>query len=255
MPDRTQTLSVELTRGEIEALLRRGDADGWDLGAAEGKLHNALSQPEHQGDKVEPANCGCEYPCSCVSFRGKRYNSRDAVIEALVAGERQLLATDDRDVQPALADRLHLARDLQQLLEAIEAHRIEPLGEDCAADQALYKLADQIKSKEGGDADADLGGDRGIRATRRHATRGGSDQVDGVAPEQTSSSPGETNSTRTSSEDSQLQELLEWAKAKAEEMRAVSRDRGYSNAERTQGALLARTFYRVVTRIYQLQAQ
>jgi len=34
---------------------------------------------------VQPANCDCAYPCSCVNFRGRRYGSRDEVIAALAS--------------------------------------------------------------------------------------------------------------------------------------------------------------------------
>lgn len=42
-PAKSEKVTVQLDRGEIEALMRRGDADGWLLGTAEGKLHNALA--------------------------------------------------------------------------------------------------------------------------------------------------------------------------------------------------------------------
>lgn len=40
-------------------------------------------------DTIWPADCGCRYPCSCVSFRGEIYGSRDEVIAALVASEHR----------------------------------------------------------------------------------------------------------------------------------------------------------------------
>ena len=74
------------------------------------------------------------------------------------------------------ANRLKRQRD--QLLEAIEAHRAEkgkvPPANMVTADRRLYELADQTKSKEGGDArerDADQTGH--AEATR--IDRGGSD--------------------------------------------------------------------------------
>lgn len=57
MPDRTQTLLVELTHAEIQALLaperKIDESEAWGRlwDRAEGKLRTALSQPKHQGDE------------------------------------------------------------------------------------------------------------------------------------------------------------------------------------------------------------
>lgn len=32
---------------------------------------------------VTVADCNCEYPCSCVEFRGKKYGDKNEVIEDL----------------------------------------------------------------------------------------------------------------------------------------------------------------------------
>ncbi len=81
-------------------------------------------------------------------------------------------------------------RQRDELLEGIEAHRearrIPGDGPEFIARTKLYALADRIKNK-GGDASAR----RSQRLCRPESestrtTRGGSDQVDGVAPEQTS---------------------------------------------------------------------
>src|ERR1700759_1589189 len=48
---------------------------------------SAPQQHVEQPEKIESANCGCEYPCSCVTFRGKRYRSRDDVIADLASRE------------------------------------------------------------------------------------------------------------------------------------------------------------------------
>jgi hypothetical protein len=50
--DRIQTLTVELMREEISALLLPGGFTQEFVEAAKAKLRNALSQPEHQGDEL-----------------------------------------------------------------------------------------------------------------------------------------------------------------------------------------------------------
>jgi len=84
-------------------------------------------------------------------------------------------------------DRHKCERD--QLLEAIEAHRTGeaevPLASMAVATDRLYELADQIKSKGGGAHVRETDPQRGDGTTGLQATRGCSDQVDGVAPEQT----------------------------------------------------------------------
>jgi|SRR6478609_5344865 len=134
-------------------------------------------------------------------------------------------ARHERNAEKAKRLKAEFERD--QLLEGIEAHRsslnTRPRGE---RNVDLYALADRIKSK-GGDAhvrETDPQGGDGT--TGLQATRGGSDQVDGVAPEQTScptcGQPVEVHhdSEGTSYylpvvEDQKLRELWEWAEATA----------------------------------------
>lgn len=128
----------------------------------------------------------------------------------------------------AEADLYKYQRD--QLLEGIEAHRSESTHGSTAnmeyADKTLHALADRIKSKGGGDASAPRTTGRD-RTASILATRGGSEQVDGVAPEQTScptcGQPVEVHHGEEGtsyylpvSEDRKLRELLEWAETTAD---------------------------------------
>lgn len=118
-------------------------------------------------------------------------------------------ARNERNLEKAKRREAESERD--QLLEGIEAHRVLTQARAVNRDRCLYALADRIKSKDvsdgsaatrrlsreargvpenrpggsiadfdaqGGDAHAALDSEE-----RPHATRGGSDQVDGVAPE------------------------------------------------------------------------
>jgi hypothetical protein len=116
-------------------------------------------------------------PCGNISVDGINFKRvEDAAVPSLQCGacgatssEFEYVPRDQRD----------------QLLEAIEAHRkagwIPGDGARFIARTKLYALADQIKSKEGGDASA-VRTDQSVRQST-DATRGGSEQVDGVAPE------------------------------------------------------------------------
>lgn len=84
---------------------------------------------------------------------------------------------------------VEVAKQRDQLLEGIEAHRAELAHGLTAnhdfADKQLHALAGQVKSKgTGGDAVATSRRDDHRSAKSTDATRGGSDQVDGAAPDE-----------------------------------------------------------------------
>jgi len=89
-----------------------------------------------------------------------------------------------KNLAKAHEERAQFKHERDELLEGIEADRkaaYHPEFPDYR-NEKLYALADRVKSKgTGGDADPAL-----ARKQRPHATRGDSDQVDGVAPESTS---------------------------------------------------------------------
>lgn len=108
-------------------------------------------------------------------------------------GKKLRFAEAEREIYKEQRDGVlqtcvRIAAQRDQLLEAIEEHRKEKAHGGTAnmelVDDRLYELADQIK---GGDASAESL--REGSGTSTHATRGGSDQVDGVAPEQSSGNP------------------------------------------------------------------
>lgn len=201
----------------------------------------------------------------------------------------QEIAALEYDLGLALAAARKAERQRDQLREGIEAHRAEkkkiPPPNMVLVDFCLYELADQIK---GGDASAESL--REGSGTSTHATRGGSDQVDGVAPEQTlhglatwlvaMDEPGSSarqtvtlnaiievarEALANSGPDSRLQELLEWLKgeretddaAEAEYRERARREPHRAPAHRLNAEMhggCAHAFGEVIARIHQLQA-
>lgn len=185
----------------------------------------------------------------------------------------------DGPPSPAELERalVEVAKQRDQLLEGIEAasHDVNccawpmdrgksnahGVSEADLCDCPLKQLRVLAQHVRGGDACASRTEESVRQSTV--ATRGGSDQVDGVAPEATSdAAPKDMEGFAAHvlrdrfpepvSEDQKLRELLDWLEGRTNEEREVCPAQGYSADESEEAAIVAKTFERVIAQIRSL---